>query len=202
MVEAARRRAAVLGLEDVTFAVEDAASLTLEDASFDGVLCRWGLMLVPEMEAAASEMARVVRPGGRAAVAVWASPDANEWMTASGRAALELGLMERPDPDSPGPFRLSGDGALEQVLAGAGLEVDVVEDVPMTWTASSLDAWWEISRDMSRMLAMLLQRLAPDEVEAVREGAERRLERYVRPDGSLSVPSLARVARATRPKII
>jgi SAM-dependent methyltransferase len=199
MVEAARRRAAELGLEDVSFAVEDAASLTLDDASFDGVLCRWGLMLVPEMDAAASEIARVVRPGGRAAVAVWASPDANDWMTASGRAALELGLMERPDPESPGPFRLSGDGALEQVLAGAGLEVDVVEDVPMTWTARSLGAWWEISRDMSRMLAMLLQRLTPDEVEAVREGAKRRLERYVRPDGSLSVPSLARVARANRP---
>jgi SAM-dependent methyltransferase len=198
MVEAARRRAAELGLEDVTFAVEDAASLTLEDASFDGVLCRWGLMLVPAMEAAASEIARVVRPGGRVALAVWASPDANDWMTASGRAALELGLVERPDPDAPGPFRLSGDGAVEQVLTGAGLEVDVVEDVPMTWTAPSLDAWWEISRDMSRMLAILLQRLAPDEVEAVREGAARRLERYVRPDGSLSVPSLARVARANR----
>ena len=199
MVEAARRRAAELGLAGVTFAVEDAASLTLEDASFDGILCRWGLMLVPEMEAAASEMTRVIRPGGRAAVAVWASPDANDWMTASGRAALELGLMERPDPDSPGPFRLSGDGALAQVLSAAGLEVDVVEDVSMTWTAPSLGAWWEISRDMSRMLAMLLQRLTPDEVEAVHEAAERRLERYVQPDGSLSVPSLARVALAKRP---
>ena len=96
--------------------------------------------------------------------------------------------MERPDPESPGPFRLSADGALERGSRAAGLEVDVVEDVPMTWTARSLDAWWEISRDMSRMLAMLLQRLTPDEVEAVREGAERRLEHYVRPDGSLSVP--------------
>ena len=202
MVDTARRRAAELGVDGVSFAVEDAASLTLADASFDGVLCRWGLMLVPDMEGVAAEIARVLRPGGRAAVAVWASPDANDWMTASGRAALELGLLERPDPEAPGPFRLSGDGALERVLAGAGLEVDVVEDVPMTWTAPSLGAWWEISRDMSRMLAMLLQRLTPTETEAVREGAERRLEGYVRPDGSLSVPSLARVARAIRPWMI
>ncbi len=197
MVDTARRRAAELGVDGVSFAVEDAAALTLEDGSFDGILCRWGLMLVPDMEGAAAEIARVLRPGGRAAVAVWASPDANDWITASGRAALELGLMERPDPSAPGPFRLSEDGMLERVLAGA-LEVDVVEDVPMTWTAPSLGAWWEISRDMSRMLAMLLQRLTPSEIEAVRRGAERRLERYVRPDGSLSVPSLARVARAIR----
>ena len=198
MIEVARRRAAALGSEGVTFAVEDAAELTFGDASFDGVVCRWGLMLVPDMDAAAAEIARVLRPGGRAAVAVWASPDANDWMTASGRAALELGLVERPDPDAPGPFRLAPEGALARVLTDAGLEVDVVEDVPMTWTAPSLDDWWGITRDMSRMLSMLLARLSPEEGAAVREGAERRLERYLRADGSLVVPSLARVARAIR----
>lgn len=199
MLDAARRRAAELGLDDVSFAVEDAASLTLADASVDGVLCRWGLMLVPDLDGAASEVARVLRPGGRAAVAVWADPAENEWMTASGRSALELGLMERPDPDAPGPFRLSGDGRLVALLEGAGLEVKVVEDLPLTWRAPTLAAWWDITRDMSRMLALLLQRLTPAEAEAVRRGAERRLARYVQPDGSLAVPSLTRVALATRP---
>ena len=198
MVDAARRRAAELGIEGVAFAVEDAAALTFEDRSFDGVLCRWGLMLVPDMAAAASEIARVLRPGGRAAIAVWASPDANDWMTASGRAALELGLMERPDPTAPGPFRLSGEGLVQEVLAGAGLDVETVEDVPMTWHAPSLDAWWAISTDMSRMLATLLHRLTPEEIAAVRKEAEHRLDRHVQADGSLSVPSLARVALATR----
>ena len=51
-------------------------------------------------------------------------------MTASGRAALELGLTEPPDPEAPGPFRLSGEGALEAVLSGAGLSVQALEDVP------------------------------------------------------------------------
>ena len=197
MVDAARRRAAELGLEHVSFAVEDAASLSFEDDAFDGLLCRWGLMLVPDMDAVAAEMRRVVRPGGRIAVAVWASPDANEWMTASGRAALELGLMERPDPDAPGPFRLSGDGSVEGVLAAAGLDVETVEDVPLTWRASALDEWWEISSDMSRMVSLLRERLSAEELAAVRAVAERRLERYVQADGSLAVPSLARVALAS-----
>lgn len=198
MVAAATRRAAELGLAEVSFAVEDAASLSFADAAFDGVLCRWGLMLVPDVGAAASEIARVVRPGGRAALAVWASPDANDWMTVAGRAALELGLMERPDPEAPGPFRLARDGVLEAVLERGGLEVETVEDVPMTWRAPSLAAWWEISTDMSRMLSTLLQRLSPDEAAAVRRGAEARLAGHVQPDGSLAVPSLARVALAIR----
>jgi len=197
MVEAARRRADAVGVEGVSFAVEDAASLSFADGSFDGLLCRWGLMLVPDMEAVAAEMRRVVRPGGRVAVAVWASPDANEWMTASGRAALELGLMERPDPDAPGPFRLAGDGAVAGVLGRAGLDVLAVEDVPLTWRASTLGEWWEISSDMSRMFSLLRERLSPDELAAVRAGAERRLEAYLQEDGTLAVPGLARVALAT-----
>ena len=65
MVEVARRRAATLGLDGVEFAVEDAARLTLPDDSVDGIICRFGLMLVPDMESAAAEIARVLRPGGR-----------------------------------------------------------------------------------------------------------------------------------------
>jgi SAM-dependent methyltransferase len=197
MLDAARRRAAELGLEDVSFAVEDAAALTFDDDAFDGILCRWGLMLIPDMDAAAAEMRRVARPGGRVALAVWASPDANEWMTASGRAALELGLTEPPDPEAPGPFRLAGEGALETVLSGAGLSVQAVEDVPLMWHASSVDEWWEISTDMSRLLALLRAQLTDDQLADVRQAAERRLARYLDPDGTLAVPSLARVAVAT-----
>ena len=98
MLDTARRRAAELGLDDVEFLTEDIAALSFDDATVDGILCRWGLMLVPDMDAAAAEIRRVLRAEGRAALAVWGSPDDNDWMTAPGRSALELGLVERPDP--------------------------------------------------------------------------------------------------------
>ena len=201
MIEAARRRAAELGLAEgeVTFQVEDASDLSFPDTSFDGILCRWGLMLVPDMDAAARESARVLRPGARAAFAVWADPERNEWITAAGRSALELGLIERPDPDEPGPFRLAGEGRFADVLEGGGLAVEVVEDVPLTWRAPTLSEWWNVVCDTSRMLSQLVERITPDEAAAVRAGAERRLERYVQDDGTLAVPGLARVALAVRP---
>ena len=199
MVEAARRRAAELALgELVSFAVEDMESLSFADASFDGALCRWGLMLVPDMQAAATEIARVLRPEGRIALAVWADPDDNDWMPAAGRSALELGLVERPDPDAPGPFRLAREGALESLLTEAGLAVERVEDVSVTWRAASLDAWWEIARDTSRSLAVILESTTAEDAEAIRAGAERRLERYVEADGSLTVPGRTYVALARR----
>jgi SAM-dependent methyltransferase len=200
MVETARRRAAELRLEElVSFAVEDMHSLSFADASFDGAVCRWGLMLVPDMRTGAREIARVLRPGGRVALAVWADADDNDWMTAPGRSALELGLVERPDPDAPGPFRLARQGALEDLLAGAGLLVETVEDVSVAWRATSLSAWWEIARDTSRSLALILEDATDDDANAIRAGAERRLERYVQPDGSLAVPGRTHVALARRP---
>lgn len=199
MLSAARRRAAELGLEGVEFRLEDAAALSFADGSFDGILCRWGLMLVPDVAAAASEIARVLRPAGRIALAVWTAPDENDWMTAPGRSALELGLVERPDPGAPGPFRLADDGAVEAALAPAGLAVEVVEDVPLLWRAGSLGEWWDVARDTSRMLSTLLERVGSEDARAVRDGAERRLARWVGADGSVAVPGLARVALARRP---
>jgi SAM-dependent methyltransferase len=199
MLDAARRRAAELGLDDGEFRVEDAAALSFADASVDGILCRWGLMLVPDMDTAAGEIRRVLRPRGRAALAVWATPEANDWMTAAGRSAVELGLAERPDPAAPGPFRLSEDGALSALLGSAGLVVETEEDVPLVWRAPSLDEWWDAVRDTSRMLSTLLSRLTPAEAQLVREGAERRLAAWVADDGAVVVPGVARVALAVRP---
>ena len=156
--------------------VEDAASLTLADASVDGVLCRWGLMLVPDMDAAAREIVRVVRPGGRAALAVWADPDANDWMTATGRAALELGLMERPDPDAPGPFRLSAPGRLAAVLEAAGLRVETVQDVRTHLARGDARTSGGAPSGTCRMtLGALLAALDDEQIAALRAGAERRV---------------------------
>jgi SAM-dependent methyltransferase len=198
MVAAAGRRAAELGLRNVELAVADAAALPVPDASVDGVLCRFGLMLLPDPAAGFAEIARVLRPGGRAAIAVWGPPEANDWMTAPGRAALELGLAERPDPAAPGPFRLADPEEVRRLVAAAGLTVERLEDVEVRWRAASLEEWWESSRDLSRMLATLLERLSAAEAAALREAAERRLAPSVAADGSVEVPGLARALLALR----
>jgi SAM-dependent methyltransferase len=201
MVDGARRRAALLGgLENVEFRVADAAALELGDTSVDGILCRFGIMLVVEPPAAAAEMARVLRPGGRVALSVWASADENPWIAAAGRAAVELGLLERPGLDAPGPFRFADSGRLVGLLESAGLSVTSVEDVPIVWRVPSLDDWWDATRDMSRMISVLLERLDDGQAALLRTTAETAIRPFVGSGGAVAVPGLARVARAQTPR--
>ncbi len=71
MVEAARRCAAGRGLDNASFERGDAEQLPFADATFDAAVCGLGLMYVPDPVKALCEMRRLVRPGGRAAAAVW-----------------------------------------------------------------------------------------------------------------------------------
>ena len=154
MVAAAERRASELGLSNVEFLVQDAQTLELPDASVDGVLCRWGYMLVPDLSVALSETARVLRPGGRVALAVWASADVNPWATAVGRVLVERGLQEPPGSRTrPGrsglPIRSEsqpGGGCWPRASRAGGRPAHVA--VP------SFDEYWETTLDLSERAAV------------------------------------------------
>jgi SAM-dependent methyltransferase len=70
LLDRGRERAAAERL-DVTFRVADAEALPFDDASFDVALSTFGAMFAPRHALAASELARVVRPGGRIGLAAW-----------------------------------------------------------------------------------------------------------------------------------
>lgn len=71
MVETARQRAADQQLSNATFQRMDAETLDLPDATFDVVLCALGLMYLPDPQHAVREWRRVLKPGGRAVIAIW-----------------------------------------------------------------------------------------------------------------------------------
>jgi ubiquinone/menaquinone biosynthesis C-methylase UbiE len=72
LLEDGRRRAEQAGLE-LEWAVADAEALPFEDASFDVVMSSIGVMFAPHHQAAADELVRVCRPGGRIALLSWTS---------------------------------------------------------------------------------------------------------------------------------
>ena len=69
MLAIAKERAALLRLQDIIeFKESDAENLDLANSSFDAALCRWGLMLLPNLDAAIGKIYSSLVSGGRFAV--------------------------------------------------------------------------------------------------------------------------------------
>jgi SAM-dependent methyltransferase len=196
MVEVARRRAAELGLTNVEHRVIDAEQIPLEDDSVDGVLCRFGFMLMPDPEAALGETRRVLRPGGRLALAVWSTGERNPWVTIAGRVLVELGLMPPPEPDAPGPFALADEERLRGLVEGGGFDVERVEEVPVLITYDDVDDFIAVSGKTSGMLSKIWREASDEKVQAI---ASRLADGFApfAVDGRYELPGVAVVAAAS-----
>src|SRR5450759_4666087 len=121
MVELQRKTLA--GLDNAEVARLDAFDTGREAGTFDAVVFRMGLMLVDDPPRVLRECHRLLAQGGRLAVAVWAGPEHNPWMTCVGMAAMMHGLVSGGPPTGPGGmFSLSDPAVLERVVADHPLE--------------------------------------------------------------------------------
>ena len=197
MVDIAARRAGARGLANVTPQVFGVEAIDDEDASYDVVLCREGLMFAVDPELAAREIARVLRPGGRTALAVWGPREQNPWLGCVFDAVSAQFERPMPPPGIPGPFSLGDAGRLEQVLAGE-LERVEVEEVAVPLIAASFDEWWSRISALAGPLSSILGGM-PDEARAALRG---RLEDAALPyrtaDGGLHFPGVSLLATGRR----
>jgi SAM-dependent methyltransferase len=190
MVDTAKARAAELGLDNVEFRVINAESIALPVASIDAVLCRWGYMLAIDPLAALVETRRVLKSGGRVALAVWGSPLENPWLAIPSRVLQEHGLAEPPaSEDAPGAFALSDPARLRGLLEEAGfLEIEI-DRVELVRTAPDFKTWWEMQLDMSPS-GPVVRAANPSVARAVAADLEAQLAPYTSGNG-LVVPGLS-----------
>lgn len=197
MLDVARARAEELGIENVEFTPMEAEWLDMGAASVDAILCRWGYMLLVDPEAGLRDARRVLRPGGRLAMACWDVAERNPFMTA-GRAGLRAAGVEVPEQaGEPGPFALADPAALRGLLEDTGFTEIEVDAVDIVTRAASLDEAFEMQVGLSPTLGRLLPRLSPAEHTRVRDGMDEALVPYVQDDGSVAVPGRTLVAAAS-----
>ena len=197
MLEAARRRAAELGLDNVEFRAMEAEWIDAGTATVDAVLCRWGYMLLADPEAALRETRRVLRPGGRVALAAWTGPEDNPWVAQTAAELRDRGLAPTPDPAAPGMFAFARPGRIEELLLAAGFGDLEVATVDLVFRAGSFDDWWEYQFDVSASLAEALAAASPEQRDAVHAAVEERLAEWTGSDGALALPGRTWVAVAS-----
>lgn len=200
MIAGAERRAARLGVANLSFRAVAAEDLDEAPASFDAVLCRWGLMFMPDIDGALRRLRSLLRPGGRLAASAWAEPP----------EAPALGI-ER-DVFAPyfeegyfahglehlNAFRFAAPGLLEEVLSAAGFRDVACERVTVVYEFPSVAAFIRFRREVSATHAALLERHPEETVDAAWRAVAEAARAHADAEGRVTMRNVALCAAGRR----
>jgi SAM-dependent methyltransferase len=201
MVEAARRHAAERGIVNVEVTPMELEWLDMSAASVDGILVRFGYMLVPDPETALRDARRVLRPGGRISLAVWDRVEDNPWLGLGTGILADRGLTERFSPANvePGPFSLSSADQVTELLGSTGFVLPEVHRVEVAFRSPSAAEARKNFLEFSARATTALKGAEPalrDEVHAEIEAAFAAHPDPDGPEGAIALPGAVLVAAA------
>jgi ubiquinone/menaquinone biosynthesis C-methylase UbiE len=158
MLAIAEERAKSTGLHDVIeFKQSDAESLELEtNQAFNSIICRWGLMFLPNLDNALSNMLRLLVPGGKLAAAVWSEPSKVPLISmpiSIARQELQAPLLGQ---GIPGPFSLADIDALKKSLEKAGFVDIKSETITVVFEFNSAEEYTEFNQDIAAPVRTIL----------------------------------------------
>jgi SAM-dependent methyltransferase len=176
MLELLAARARQEGL-DIETRVMDGHALALHDSSFDMAGSQFGVMLFPDMPRGISEMARVVKPGGRVLMTVYGDPHRIDFLAffVGAIQAVRPGFNGPPMDPPPLPFQLQDPERLHRELVAAGLkdiEVETITETTKFETGQALWDWLVWSNPIVEMILGSLD-LTSDERGAIRQALEK-----------------------------
>lgn len=158
MLAIARENATSRNISNIETKACDVCELPFDDNSFDAISCRFGFMFFPDMQLAANEMLRVLKPGGRIATSVWNIPEKNFWVTATMGTIMKN--MELPPPPSgaPGMFRCCKPGLMKEIFEKAGFKNITEKEVPSKLRSGTVDRYWEMITEIGAPIVAALSK--------------------------------------------
>ena len=157
MVEVARKLSPGLKFE-----VGNAESLGFPDATFNAVVCSFGMLHFPRPGRAMAEALRVLRPDGRYAFTVWVPPSKDNLFGIIGAVIQQYGGPSTPVPPGPNMFMLSDPWVCQALMDATGFADGRIEEVPCFFTPTSRGEIFDFMRKCTVRPAYLYDRQSPD----------------------------------------
>lgn len=195
LIAVAREQATAAGQAGIRFDVADIEDLPYDDGSFDVVISSFGSIFAPRHDAAAFQLCRVLRPGGRLAFTAWLPEEPNcRLMTITAR------YTPPPPPDAFSIFDWSNPDHLRAML-GPYVEDITLERHDVPWVAASpSDACDFLFQRALGPTMFVFQRLDLPQKLALHSDAIALLGRCMDPDGSVRLSRPYVIVTARRPE--
>lgn len=191
MLRLAAVRAREEGLSRLWCVRMDATRPALAGGGFDAVLCRFGLMALPDLEAGLATLRGLLRPGGRLAAAVWGPPERVPSIALPLTVMRQAAGLPAPRGGERGPFRLSAPGRVAGAFRAAGFGAVAEAEVTVAYRFASADAFTRFCRATSSPVAALLREADLDE-EAAWRAVTRAAGERAGADGAVVLENTAR----------
>ena len=164
--------------------VANAEALPFDEASFDAVVCRLGLMFLQDPGQGVREMARVLRPNGWACAMVFSRPDRNPCITTLiGTASRHAGQPPR-DPFQPGGLlSLGRPGHMDELFRAAGFRDVATTALEAPFHLSSVDEYMSFIQDAAGPVRDMLSRLPASDAHTAWEEIRDKLRAFEDAEG-------------------
>ena len=196
MLAVAQERVAELGLQNVELVHLDSEVMSFPPESFDGAVCRWGLMFLPDLVEALTRIRQALKPGAKFATSVWAPAEKNPFIS------LPMGVARQtlqpppppPPPDAPNLFKLGAPGAIESAFANAGFNNVQSEVFALTMTFASPEEYTEFMREIAPPVRALVADRSPEVQSGFWNTILERARGFAGPNGEMKMSSEAILA--------
>jgi ubiquinone/menaquinone biosynthesis C-methylase UbiE len=184
----------------IEFHVADVEHMPFDDASFDAVVCNFGLGHFPNPEASVTECVRTLKPGGRIALSWWDDLDKQRIQGLFREAIAEIGATAPPEvPKGYSVLRFADTGEFRRLLEGAGLTDVSVEDHQTSYLISDVETLWRGGLGSFAVTGSAIAHQDAATQSAIRAALERRAEVY-RTSGGLNLPIAFKIGAGQKPE--
>lgn len=183
MLDIAKENAGSKNIKNYETKTCDVCKLSFDENSFDKISCRMGFMFFPDMQLAANEMYRVLKPGDKMAAAVWAAPEKNIWISALMGIINKNIQLPAPPAGAPGMFRCAASGLMKSIMEKSGFKNIKEQEIKGKLVYKDFDHMWTMMNEVAAPVVGALSKANDTMQQKIKNEAQQFTEKFTTANG-------------------